>query len=108
MVVAYTWNVTQMNAYPQVGEETDVVFNVHWTLIGEDAGIFGSAYGSQGVTVNPEEPFTPYADLTQAQVVGWVKDAMGAERVSSCEAGVAQQISDQIAPPVVTPPLPWG
>jgi branched-subunit amino acid ABC-type transport system permease component len=96
-----------MDAYPEEDGETDVVFSVHWTLTGTEAGFVGSVYGSQGVTVDPDAPFTPYADLTEAQVIGWVQDAMGAEQVAAYEANVAQQINNQIVPPVVTPQLPW-
>lgn len=108
MAITYTWSVVQMDAYPEEDGETDVVFNVHWTLAGIDGTYQGYAYGSVGVTVDPAEPFTPYADLTQAQVIGWVQDALGEEQVASYEANVAQQIEDQINPPVVTPPLPWA
>lgn len=108
MATTYTWAVVQMDAYPEVDGETDVVFNVHWTLTGEESGFNGSVYGTQTVTVDPAEPFTPYADLTEAQVIGWVQAAMGAERVAAYEATVAEQINNQIAPPVVTPPLPWS
>jgi hypothetical protein len=37
-----------------------------------------------------------------------VQDALGEEQVASYEANVAQQIENQINPPVVTPPLPWS
>jgi hypothetical protein len=97
-----------MDCYPEEAGETDVVFNVHWTLAGEEAGFTGSVYGSQTVAVDPDAPFTPYADLTEEQVIGWVQAAMGEEQVANCEANVAQQINDQIVPPVVTPPLPWA
>jgi hypothetical protein len=97
-----------MDAYPEQDGETDVVFNVHWTLTGTDGTYSGNVYGSQSVTVDPEAPFTPYADLTQAQVIGWVKDALGEEQVASLEANVAEQIANQINPPVVTPDLPWS
>lgn len=107
MTINHTWTIVQMNAYPEADGETDVVFSVHWILTGNDGSCTASVYGSQGVTTNPDEPFTPYADLTQEQVVGWVKDAMGAEQVAQYEVAVAQQIADQITPPVVTPPLPW-
>jgi hypothetical protein len=108
MAVTYTWSVVQMDAYPEEYGETDVVFNVHWTLAGIDQTYQGYVYGTQGVTVDPDAPFTPYADLTQEQVIGWVQAAMGEEQVASYEANVAQQIEDQINPPVVTPPLPWA
>jgi hypothetical protein len=108
MAITYTWSVVQMDAYPEEDGETDVVFNVHWTLAGIDGTYQGYAYGSQGVAIDPDAPFTPYEDLTETQVIGWVQDAMGAEQVASYEANVAQQIEDQINPPVVTPPLPWA
>lgn len=108
MTTTYTWAVVQMDAYPEVDGETDVVFSVHWTLTGTEAGFVGFVYGSQGVTVDPKAPFTPYDKLTEAQVIGWVQDAMGVEQVAAYEANVAQQINDQIYPPVVTPPLPWS
>lgn len=108
MTITNTWNVVQMDAYPEYEGEPDVVFTVHWTLTGTDGTYVGSAYGSTGITLVEGATFTPYADLTLAQVVGWVQDAMGEEQVTSLEANVAQQIADQINPPVVTPPLPWS
>lgn len=108
MTIANTWAVVQMDAYPEVDGEADVVFNVHWTLTGTDGTYTGSVYGSQVVSLDPDAPFTPYADLTEAQVVAWVQDAMGAEQVAAYEDNVAQQIASQINPPVVTPPLPWA
>lgn len=108
MTITNTWAVVQMDAYPQADGEADVVFNVHWTLTGTDGTYSASVYGSQGVSLDPAAPFIPYADLTEAQVIGWVQDAMGAEQVAALEANVATQIENQINPPVVNPPLPWA
>ena len=108
MAVTNTWGIEQMDCYPEVDGETDVVFTVHWTLTGSDGTYTGYVYGSQAVAVDPEASFTPYADLTQEQVIGWVKNAMGEEQVTVYEQNVAEQINNQIAPPVVTPPLPWS
>jgi 3',5'-cyclic AMP phosphodiesterase CpdA len=108
MTITNTWAVVQMDAYPEQDGETDVVFNVHWTLAGTNGTYSGYVYGSQSVTVDPEAPFTPYADLTEEQVIGWVKDALGEEQVASLEANVAEQIANQVNPPVVTPALPWS
>ena len=66
------------------------------------------SYGTVGVAYEAGSPYTPYADLTQDQVIGWVQAAMGAEQVASIEAGLATNIADQINPPVVTPKLPWS
>ena len=108
MTITNTWNVVQMEAYPEYGGEPDVVFTVHWTLSATDGTYTGSVYGSIGVTLTEGGTFTPFADLTKAQVIGWVHSAMGEEQVAACEAGVAGQIESQINPSVVRPPLPWS
>ena len=108
MATTYTWSINALDCYPEVGGNTDVVFTVHWTMTGEEAGFSGSVYGTVGVTLDPDAPFTAYADLTEAQVVGWVQAALGEEQVAAHEANVTQQINDQVAPPVVSPALPWN
>lgn len=108
MSITKTWAVTQMDAYPEYEGNADVVFTVHWTLNATDGEHAASVYGSAGLTLDPEAIYVPYADLTEAQVIGWVKDALGEEAVTGYEANVAQQIADQINPPVVTPQLPWS
>lgn len=101
------WIVEQMDCYPEKEGEQDVVFTVHWRCNGSDGQYIGTAYGTQAIANDPQAPFTPYADLTQSQVIGWVKSAMGAEGVADVEAVVAAQIENQKNPPVVSPALPW-
>lgn len=108
MSVTNTWSVVKMDAYPEVDGKTDVVFNVHWTLTGTDGTHFGSVYGSQHIGLDADASFTPHAELTEAQVVGWVKSAMGEAQVADYEANVAKQIEDQINPPTITAALPWS
>ena len=106
MTITNTWAVVQMDAYPEYEGEPDVVFTVHWTLSGTDGTYSGSSYGSVGITLTEGSTFTPYADLTLDQVLGWVW-ANGVDKDAQ-EASVAAQIEAQINPPVVTPPLPWS
>jgi len=108
MPITNTWSVVSMDCYPELDGETDVVFTCHWTLSGTDGAYAGSVYGSVGVSLDPDAPFVPYEDLTEAQVVSWVQDALGEEQVASYEANVEQQIANEKNPPVVTPPLPWS
>jgi hypothetical protein len=105
MTTQYTWTVTAMDCYPQEGSLTDVVFNVHWTCSGTDGTYNGSVYSTCSVTLDPSAPYTPYAQLTQKQVLGWIWTS-GVNQTAT-EAAVEQQIQNQINPPVVTPPLPW-
>lgn len=105
MSATITWSVVQMNCYPQDAGNSDVVFTVHWVCAGEEGVYSASVCGSTPVP-SPSGSFTPYADLTQDQVLGWVW-ANGVDK-DATEANVAQQISIQINPPVVSPSLPWA
>ena len=107
MAITYNWNIVQLDAYPEKDSLTDVVFQVHWTLSGTDGTYTNGVYGSVGVTLDEGGAYTPFSELTKDQVVGWVKNALGAEQVTQLEANVAQRIADQVNPPIVTPPLPW-
>lgn len=105
----YAWVIEQLDCYPQKDGRQDVVFTVFWhRQATNNAGHLGDVYGSQEITLNPMAPFTPYADLTFAQICGWLVDAMGADRVAELDAALDRQIAAQINPPVVTPPLPWA
>ena len=104
MTTQYTWTVTQMDCYPQEAGNTDVVFTVHWTCAGTDGTYNASIYSTCSVPT-PSGTFTPYDQLTQSPVLGWIY-ANGVDQTAT-EAAVGQQIANQINPPVVTPPLPW-
>ena len=108
MAITYNWTVAQLDAYPTYENHADVVFTVHWRCDGTDGEYTAGVYGSVGLTLDPEATFTPYADLTEAQVVGWVKDALGEDQVANYEENVAAQVAALVNPPVITPPLPWS
>lgn len=113
MAITNTWIVEWMSCYPQAEGEIDVVFQVGWRCNAQDVVITdkettykATQYGTVNVTYVAGEPYTPYADLTQDQVLGWVW-SNGVDK-DATEAALAQNINDQINPPVVTPPLPWA
>lgn len=109
MSATIAWKIVQMVAYPQLEGQTDVVFEVYWSCNGAQTAN-GKTYSdyvtnTAKVTYTAGSPYTPYADLTQAQVLGWVW-ASGVDQAVT-EAAVQQAIDLQINPPVVSPPLPW-
>ena len=107
MTIEYKFNINQLDCYPDVDGEVDVVFTVHYTYEGTDGTYNGSVYGTVGVTLDASAPFTPFKDLTKDQVIGWVTDALGAEWLVSAQENIAGQIQNQISPSIVSPPLPW-
>lgn len=107
MANTYSWVIRALDCYPTQDNKTDVVFTVHWRRQATDGTYSADIYGSQGVTLDAKAPFTPYADLTKAQVIGWLEEAFNAETLAAQAAALDQQIASQINPPVVSPALPW-
>jgi hypothetical protein len=105
---SFNWVIEQLDCYPEKDGHTDVVFTAHWRLLGSDGVNTASVYGSAGLTYKPGQFFTPYAELNQDQVVGWVKAALGPEQVQVLTDTVAAQLAAIANPPVVAPPLPWA
>ena len=100
-----TWNISQLDCVPQVPEGVDYVICCHWQCTGVDGVYSGQVYSTTSFAV-VEGAFTPYADLTQDQVLGWIW-ASGVDK-DATEAAVEGQIEAQINPPIVAPPLPWA
>ena len=112
MSATITWVIEWMQCYPQEDGKTDVVITAGWRCNGAQTSgtppmnYNATSYGTCGFTLDPSAPFTPYADLTQDQVLGWCW-AGGVDK-ASIEANVQAQIDNQINPPVIQPPLPWA
>ena len=110
MTTQFNWNITAMSTLPQVDGETDVVVLAQWICAGDDNGTTADIGGSTQFTISPDQPnFTPYADLTEAQVLQWVFDALGENGIGNTEACVQGQITSILNPPVSpsNQPLPW-
>lgn len=106
MSTVITWNISVLNCIPQTAEGADYVVTAHWQCNGVDGNYSSSVYSTCSFLVVQGESFTPYASLTQDQVLGWIW-ASGVDK-DATEAAVEQQIQNQINPPIVTPPLPWA
>ena len=105
-MTTFTTTVTQMYTLPQVEGQTDFVVNVNYLITGVDGANTADIGFNQQFTIQQGEAFTPYAQLTQAQVVGWADP----QTVSNMQACVQGQIDSMVNPPVSpsSQPLPWS
>ena len=103
MATNFTWTVDAM--YTLNTPEPDFVVNVLWQVTGVDGSNTASIDGNSQFTV-PGDSFTPYSQLTEAQVIGWIP----ASQIESAQACVQGQIDSMINPPVSpeNTPLPWA
>jgi hypothetical protein len=101
----FDWQIVSLPAYPQADGQTDVVFEVNWQCQARDGQYSAISLGTVPVTYTAGSPFTPYDQLTQEQVWGWINPSIDRPEI---EANLQAMIDEQKNPPVVTPPLPWS
>lgn len=80
------------------------VFTAHYTISAKDNAYSAGAYGSIGF--ERPDSLIPFADLTEAEVVGWVQEALGADKVADIEAALQNQL-DQQRTPTKAAGVPW-
>lgn len=108
MATTYNWTISSMDCVPQEDGKSDVVVTAYWNLSATDGTYNANSYGSQSFTLQQGGSFTPYADLTQNQVIGWVQAGLGVDKVTAIQENLDTQIANQVNPPIVTLPLPWA
>jgi len=106
MSTTYTWLVESIDCYPTSEGQTDVAFTIHWRANATDGTHNATIYSTCGVTYVAGSPFTPFAQLTQQQVLEWIW-ASGVDQTAT-QTALDTMIANQINPPVVTPKLPWS
>ena len=105
-MITYTWTLGPLAVNLADDGFTNVVYLVNWALTGTDGVYNNQFYGSVNVPP-PSGSFTPYDDLTEEQVQGWVESALGAEQVASYKDALARQIELQKNPIDAVLPSPW-
>ena len=97
--MAVTWTISTLER-----NTDDGVVVAHWQASDVDGEHSGSSYGTCGFTPDADaDGYTAYADITEAQAIGWVKADVDADAV---EASIAAQIADSKAP-AITAGVPW-
>ena len=89
----FTWAIAELERETADG----YVFTAHYTVAANDGTYASSAYGSVGF--ERPETLVPFADLTEEQVIGWVKEALGGdEKVTEIQDALQAQLDEQRTP----------
>ena len=99
-MTTFNWTVPEMNRLTSDG----FVVTVHYNVTATEDTYSASTYGTIGYTQEPGETYTPYDQLTESQVVGWVQTSLGKDTV---EASLQGQIDLQ-KNPVQAAGVPWA
>ena len=108
----YTWAITSLKKTTE-GELANVVVQTYWTCTGTDAdgdsGTFSGATPFPLSGVNADT-FTPYEDLTEADVIGWIQAVVVGPYKDYVDGQIAKQIALKKQPVEEVPSndLPWA
>lgn len=113
MAISYTWDVSMVDVYPShtdeqspANTESNVIYNVHWRLIGEDDSNndaegnpqTANIYDVVSLDVSDLSSFTDFASVTPSDIEGWVESALGSDEVTSIKSKIDALIQDKVAP----------
>lgn len=99
------WTIDWLRTTPVTATPPECVITAGWRCTDTQDGFTGAVYATCSFT-EPGDPFIPYADLTQDDVLGWCW-ANGVDK-DATEAAVVAQIEAQKNPTEIQPPLPWS
>ena len=103
MTVTYTWSITQLSA-THTEDYSDVVTGANWEVFGTDGTNTTSSIGFTPFAL-PEKTFVSYSDLTEEQVIGWVKAHLSELRLNEVENNIAAALTQLSYQPQQ---LPWN
>jgi len=103
-MTTFTTTITAM--YTVNTPDPQYVVNALWQVTGVDGEYTAKIGGNTQFDSNQAETFIPYADLTEATVIGWIPE----QAIASAQACVQGQIDSMITPPVspANTALPWA
>lgn len=100
----YTFRINAVDVHTQVGELEKVVYNVHWSYIGEDGnGNTASMIGTQTVDEPNADSFKAFESLVQSDIIGWIEPLM---EVAEMQANLDGQLAELAAPTKQTLQVP--
>jgi hypothetical protein len=121
MTVNYSWDINSLAVSPvPVDGSDDVIVQISASRVATDGT--NTVQDARVITWSPADlsgPFTPLADVTEADVIGWVEASEAANGIVEDEDGntttsldrtdadLAEQLENAVAAPEAAP-LPWA
>jgi predicted nucleotide-binding protein (sugar kinase/HSP70/actin superfamily) len=112
MANTYSWVINALDTYPTKESLSDVVYNIHWTLVAtsdqsnEKGDYYTASYtGEQIISAPSSEDFISFSDLTQDIIEAWL-EASNLD-ISKIKIDLDKEIADKINPASVKRWVPW-
>lgn len=85
--IELVWKVENITVWSQLSTLTNVAYLVNYSVTAQNPPQWGNRIVYNAAILPPptEETFVPYEQLTEPQVIGWVKDVLGPTEVAKIE-----------------------
>lgn len=102
----YTWQIGGLRTAEE--PQSKYVVEVVWTITGVYGRYQVGLGGRTTLDATPTEPFVAYENLTEDEVIVWLKNTLGAEAIAEFESQILAKISanQQPATKVLTDRIP--
>lgn len=93
-----------------VNGQENTVISVQFTVTATDGTHTVSINNIVQVPLDPNSTFTPFANLTESQVIDWVQASLGEQKVNMFKKMLDRQIDNKVNPPVhpTQVNVPWS
>ena len=99
----YRFSIDSLNS------QNNIVISVRWSLHGSQGNESASYSGEVPVMFDESKDVIPYSDLQEQNVLDWVKNQLGSEKLNEIKQVIAQKILEQKPAFTVTDDkLPWN
>lgn len=100
----YTWHINELEVYPLINGLKNVVKKIHYTLVAKENEFSSWKRGVYICSLNYENNFTDYSNLTFEQICGWLENS---PEINQIKLDLINDIENQKNPPLESYPLPW-
>ena len=112
-MTTFTWTISAVERAISMAGLSDVIQTVHWRYRGTDENdTTAEIYGAQAIGEPNPQDFTPWDQVTAADVEGWLEDIFGETiqgesqtKLEKMEATIQQKIDLLNNPTTITAPL---
>lgn len=99
----YTWTIYHLDCARIEGDYEKVVKTIHWGYTLTDGDDSVNNIGAE-ILESPTEEFTPFEELTEEMVIGWLTQKLN---VGLLQSNLQQNLELKRNPPIISLRAPW-
>tara|TARA_R100000935_G_scaffold57414_1_gene91314 strand:- start:2948 stop:3334 length:387 start_codon:yes stop_codon:yes gene_type:complete len=95
MEIKYNWECKNVAVTKYDGKNIHSIHEVNWALVGKSGKSTGFAIGVEKLNTSKIKKFRKFNSITHKQIIEWVINSMGEEKVEEIKADITDQIKNQ-------------